>query len=821
MGKKHTNPTDHPLPSKDEIVDFIQQSHGKVGKREIARAFHIKGGQRIALKRILREMADEGLIEGNRKTMRRPGTIANVAIIEITGQDEHGDYFGKPTKWDEASEGLTPLVLIGEGKSKKATPPGIGDRVLSNIEKSNISETGYAYLARPIKVLPRDSRRLLGIYREFVHSSGRSGGEIQPIDKKQLKNWAVADADRHGAQSGELVSFEILSRGRMAAPRARIVDRLGNPKDQGLISLIAIETHGIPHQFPDHVIAELEKLPALSSDGRDDMREAPFITIDPADARDHDDAVWAMADDDPQNEGGFVVYVAIADVSYYVRPNSALDREALKRGNSVYFPDRVVPMLPELISNDLCSLREGEDRPALAVKLVFDKDGNKKIHKFQRILMKSAAKLSYDQAQAAIDGKADAKSAPLLEPILKPLWAAYAAVKKAREKRAPLDLDMPERKIIMDDKGEIKDIITPDRFDAHKLIEEFMIQANVAAAETLEKKRSPLIYRVHDTPSDEKVQSLKDFLSTLDLSFGTSGPLMARSFNGILHKAKGKEWENMVTEVVLRSQSQAEYNPENYGHFGLNLSKYAHFTSPIRRYADLIVHRALVRSLNLGDGGLHEEEAEQLVEIAQQISDYERRAMMAERETVDRLIASYLETREGAEFKGRIAGVTRAGLFVKLDDTGADGFIPISTLGNDYFIHDEDHQSLIGERTGETYHLGQRVDVRLVEIIPSAGAIRFEMISDGLAGSVPSKGRLQGRRSAGGRSSRGDKGDKKGTSFKSRREGGKTGKPAGKQNSQKSSTRKPADKSAKGSKKITGGFVKRKRISSSGQSRDK
>lgn len=746
MGKKTNQPSDRPMPTKDEILNFVQDSQGKVGKREIARAFHIKGGQRIALKRILKEMTEEGLIEGNRKTMRQPGTIPKVTIVKIVGQDKEGDYFGNPIKWDESKEGPLPLILIGEGKAHRGTPPGVGDRILANIDKVDILEIGYAYVARPIKILPKDKQRLLGIFKATTDATGRIGGEIQPIEKKQLKNWLVHPSDCNDAVDGELVSFEITSRGRTGVPRARVSERLGNPQDQGLISLIAIETHGIPNHFPEYVLNELEELPELTLENRDDLRDTPFITIDPADARDHDDAVWATRDTSSENEGGFIVIVAIADVSFYVRPGSALDEEAQRRGNSVYFPDRVVPMLPELISNDLCSLREGEERPALAVKLVFDKDGKKQSHSFQRILMKSAAKLSYDQAQAAIDGTPDEKTKPLVESILKPLWEAYAAVNKARSNRNPLNLDLPERKILMDDKGNIKDIITPSRFDAHKLIEEFMIQANVSAAQTLEQKNTPLIYRVHDQPSDEKVQSFKDFLRTLDLSFGGSGPIKAKMFNGILDQADGKEWEEMVTEVVLRSQSQAEYSPQNYGHFGLNLARYAHFTSPIRRYADLIVHRALVKALGFGDGALSDEEADRLDIVAQQISDYERRAMVAERETVDRLVASYLSSKLGADFKGRIAGVTRAGLFVKLDDTGADGFIPISTLSGDYYNHDEDHQALVGERTGEKFHLGQRVDVRLIEIIPTAGAIRFEMLSDGLEGEPSQRDRKRGSR---------------------------------------------------------------------------
>jgi ribonuclease R len=464
-----------------------------------------------------------------------------------------------------------------------------------------------------------------------------------------------------------------------------------------------------------------------------------LVTIDPPDAKDHDDAVHAEPDADPNNKGGYIVNVAIADVAFYVRPRSALDRDALTRGNSVYFPDRVVPMLPERISNDLCSLVPGEPRGALAVRMVIGNDGRKRSHTFHRVLMRSAAKLNYAQAQAAIDGRPDDTTGPLLDPILKPLYDAYAIVKKARDERDPLDLDIPERKILLKPDGTVDRVIVPERLDAHKLIEEFMILANVAAAEMLEKKTLPLIYRVHDEPTLEKVHALQEFLKTLDLPFAKSGALRPALFNRVLAQVKGHDSEPLVNEVVLRSQAQAEYSAENYGHFGLNLRRYAHFTSPIRRYADLVVHRALIRGLGLGEGALPETEtAESLSEVAAQISVTERRAMKAERETADRLIAHFLADRIGATFQGRISGVTRAGLFVKLSDTGADGLIPIRTLGSEYFNYDETRHALVGSRSGAMHRLGDVVDVRLVEAAPVAGALRFELLSEGHA---PSRGR--------------------------------------------------------------------------------
>jgi ribonuclease R len=346
--------------------------------------------------------------------------------------------------------------------------------------------------------------------------------------------------------------------------------------------------------------------------------------------------------------------------------------------------------------------------------------------------MRSAAKLNYAQAQAAIDGRPDDITGPLLDPILKPLYDAYAVVKRARDERDPLDLDIPERKILLKPDGTVDRVIVPERLDAHKLIEEFMILANVAAAEMLEKKALPLIYRVHDEPTLEKVHNLQEFLKTLDLPFAKSGALRPSLFNRVLAQVKGHDSEPLVNEVVLRSQAQAEYAAENYGHFGLNLRRYAHFTSPIRRYADLIVHRALIRGLGLGEGALPETETvETLTEVAAQISVTERRAMKAERETADRLIAHFLADRIGATFQGRISGVTRAGLFVKLSDTGADGLIPIRTLGTEYFNYDETRHALVGSRSGAMHRLGDVVDVRLVEAAPVAGALRFELLSEG------------------------------------------------------------------------------------------
>jgi ribonuclease R len=727
------------LPSKQDILDFMRTAGSRAGKREIARAFSVKGGDRVALKSLLAEMAEEGLLRGNRKGFKEHGHLPPVAVLEIVARDADGELVGEPVVWD-AAEGERPraLVLAPRGKGRSAEPAlGQGDRILARLtrlEEPDVS--GYRYEAEPIKRVPREQRRLLGIFR----TKAGGGGLIDPVDRK---------GDEDGAKQGDLVRFELSRTHRFGVPQARIVETLGNPQDQRKISLIAVHAHGIPDDFPAGVLAELQSLEPPRLESRTDLRALPLLTIDPVDARDHDDAVHAAPDGDPQNSGGFIVHVAIADVAHYVRPGARLDREAQLRGNSVYFPDRVVPMLPERISNDLCSLKEREERPCLAARMVFDRQGNKKSHTFLRGMMRSAAKLSYQEAQAAIDGKPSARAAPLLDLALKPLWSAYVLLAAARDRRAPLDLDLPERKIVLDEKGQVERVTRPERLEAHRLIEEFMIQANVAAAETLETRRAPVVYRVHDAPSKEKLTALREFLDSLGLKLPSAGSLQAGDFNRVLQRAKSMPVADLINEIVLRSQSQAVYAAENLGHFGLHLRRYAHFTSPIRRYADLLVHRSLIRALGLGAGGLADEEAARLADIAQAISDAERRAMAAERETTDRLIAAYLADRVGAQFDARISGVTRSGLFVRLRDTGADGFVPAATIGNDYWRHHEDAHALIGDRTGETYRLGDSVQVRLVEAIPTAGALRFEMLSEGKRQGPASGGLPKGRRFGG------------------------------------------------------------------------
>lgn len=730
---------DNYRPSRDEILRYIAENPDRAGKRDIAKAFALRGEDRIWLKDVLRDLQDEGLLTKERKRLARVGALPHVAVLDIFGRDADGVLLAHPT--EAIGNGEPPVIAIRVSRGGNGPTPGIGDRVLAKTFPTD-DPAGPAYTGRVMKIFEKRTDAVLGVFRVLKDGTFR----IEPVERRQPE--LVVDKEfQNGAKNGDLVEVEPARASRYGLPRAKVLAVLGSLTSEKAVSMIAIHAHDIPHIFPADVIAEAEAVKPATLAGREDWRELPLLTIDPSDAKDHDDAVFAMPDTDEKNAGGVVVTVAIADVAAYVRYGTALDREALKRGNSVYFPDRVVPMLPERISNDLCSLREGQDRPAIAVRMTFSADGHKLRHSFHRVMMKSAAKLAYQQAQAAIDGAPDDTTGPILDAVLKPLWDAYGILKRGRDTRQPLELDLPERKILLKQDGTVDKVVVPERLDAHKLIEEFMIQANVAAAETLEAKRQALVYRIHDAPSLAKQESLREFLQTLGLSLARGAQMRPNQFNGILARVRGADNEGLVNEVVLRSQSQAEYSPANIGHFGLNLKRYAHFTSPIRRYADLIVHRGLIAALGLGPGGLTQDEAERLEEVSALISATERRAMAAERDTVDRLIAAYLAERIDDRFDARISGVTKSGLFVQLPQYGADGFIPVSTLGGDYYIYDETARSLFGERTGKGYQLADRVEVRLIEVAPMAGAMRFEMLTEPkpLPGSKRSFHKAKGR----------------------------------------------------------------------------
>lgn len=708
-----------PFPSRDEILTFIRESEKEVGKREIGRAFGLDADQKVQLKKVLKELETEGVIgrTGKRRYGGAEGLPA-VAVIEIVGADVDGEVMARPQNWPTDSP--TPAIYVAPERRGPAAL-GPGERVLARLKPIS----GGEYEARVIRRLQAAPQRVLGIYLEI-----EGHGRIKPIDKRARSEFIVGSGDDGGAQPGELVWAEVRRAARpLAAKPARVVERLGHAEGARAISLITIHDHDIPTEFSPDGRRQADNAGPATMDDRVDLRDVPLVTIDGADARDFDDAVWAQPDASETNRDGWHVLVAIADVAFYVRPGDPLDRDAFARGNSVYFPDRVVPMLPEALSNGWCSLVPGEDRPCLAVHLWINRNGSVIRHQFVRAMMRSAARLTYEQVQTARDGQPDEATGHLLEPVIGPLYGAYEALAKARQERGVLELDIPERRVILDREGNVARIQFRERWDSHKLIEEFMIAANVAAAEAIEASRLPCMYRIHDQPDRDKLESLRQFLETIGLKLARGQVIRAAQFNNVLKKAERTPYARLVHEVVLRSQAQAQYAPDNIGHFGLSLRRYAHFTSPIRRYADLLVHRALIAGLRLGQGALAKEPGD-FAKIGEHLSATERRAATAERDAVDRFTAAFLAAQVGEVFSGRINGVTRFGLFVTLDDSGGDGLVPIRSLPDDYYVHDESRHQLLGRTNRLVYRLGDSVDVRLVEADAITGSLVLELISE-------------------------------------------------------------------------------------------
>jgi ribonuclease R len=697
------------LPTRQQIIDFITSSDTPAGKREIAKAFGLTAQEKIALKALLKDMADEGLIDSAPgRAFHKMGGLPKVTVLRITDVDDGGNVWAVPERWDADAAPMPKLRVRERGKRSAL---GIGDRILARTE-----EAGKGWIAHPMKQLAKGDELMLGVIRKESN-----GLWLEGVEKRERRQYPVSDAG--DAQAGDLVLAE--KAGRPPRITVRVTERLGDPFAPRSFSLIAIHEHGIPDSFADEALDEAERVAKQPlGEGREDLTHLPIVAIDPADARDHDDAVWAAPDDDPGNAGGWKAVVVIADVSFYVRPGSPIDREARRRGNSVYFPDRVVPMLPEILSAEVCSLKTGEDRAALACHLQVGKDGQLKGWRFIRAVVRIAANIAYEDAQAAIDGQLDH---PLTDTALKPLWGCWQALAKARAAREPLDLDLPERRVVLDEKGRIMSVAPRERLDAHRLIEDYMIAANVAAAKALEAKKAPVMYRVHEPPSREKLLGLKDYLETYGVKLALGQVIRPATFNHILNKIGEVDFRPQVMEQILRTQTQAYYAPANHGHFGLALGSYAHFTSPIRRYADLLVHRSLVTAYGLGPGGLTSDEAAGMERIGEAISRLERRAMEAERDTIDRYVAAYLAERVGELCEVRITGVTNFGFFATVDGIGGDGLMPVRDLGGEYFRYDETAKKLVGEQSGDEYVIGQRLTLRLAESNPVSGALRFEM----------------------------------------------------------------------------------------------
>jgi len=715
------------LPSRKQILDFIAASDQPAGKREIARAFNIRGDAKIQLKRLLNDMADEGLIESGRgRAFNQMGGVPRVTVLRIVESDDSGSVYGTPEHW----EADTPAPKLRVIEKDRRGALGIGDRVLARTE-----ERGDKHVAHPLKKLAKKQELVLGVLRQEGTRFW-----LTPVEKKERRELPVSDvAD---GEAGDLVLCEVSGRGPRVTARVDAV--LGDPFAPKSFSLIAIHKYELPHEFRQEAIDEAARVAKQPLGEREDLTHLPIVAIDPADARDHDDAIWAAPDEDEANKGGWKAIVAIADVSFYVRPDSALDKGARARGNSVYFPDRVVPMLPEELSADICSLKEGQDRAAMACHLTVAKDGTLKSWRFTRAKIRVAANIAYEDAQAAIDAANEERvdvSSPtcsmpevegpvprgLVHGALKPLWGCWRALLAARNKREPLELDLPERHVVLDEKGRITSVAPRERLDAHRLVEDFMIAANVAAARALEAKQAPVMYRVHEPPSREKLEALKDYLETFGIEFTLGQVIKPSTFNRIIERVGQSDFRPEIMEQLLRTQMQARYAPERLGHFGLALATYAHFTSPIRRYADLLVHRALVSAYRLGEGGLAPADAEKFDEVGEIISRLERRAMEAERETVDRYVAAFLADQVGQQVMCRITGVQPFGFFATVVDFGGDGLVPVSTIGQEYFRYDEKAQQLVGEETGTAYRLGQKLKLRIAESNPVSGSLRFEL----------------------------------------------------------------------------------------------
>ncbi len=715
----------HPqgLPSREQVIEFIQSSDKPAGKREIAKAFGLKGQEKIALKRLLKDMAEEGLIDGKKTAYHRMGGVPKVTVLRVV-DIEDGEAIAIPDNWAPDAPGEPPRLTMREmkGKGGKRQPAlKRGDRVLARTE-----DTERGLIAHPMKKLPARTEGLMGV----VELDGSGKAWLAPVDKRIRNSTPISDLGE--AEEGQLVIAERV--GRSERSGVRVVEVIGDPLAPKSFSMIAIAKHGIPHVFPEDTLQEAERAAklTLSEDKREDLRGLPIVAIDPADARDHDDAIWAA----PNKDGGYDAVVAIADVSFYVRPGGALDREARKRGNSVYFPDRVVPMLPEVLSADVCSLRQDQDRAAMVCHLHISNEGKVTWSKFTRAIVRIHHNIAYEDAQAAIDDGTAADN-------LKHLWGAWKLLAAAREARDPLELELPERRVQLDEHGQIAEIAVRERLDAHRVVEDFMIAANVAAAKALEEKTAPVVYRIHEPPNREKLLALRDYLATMGRKLALGQVVTPGLFNRMLKDVSDEAERVQVMEAVLRSQTQAYYGPSNAGHFGLALGSYAHFTSPIRRYSDLLVHRALVDAYKLEQPkpptglpettGLSDRDRQSLQQVTDAISQTERRAMEAERDTIDRYVAAWLSARVGEVFDTRITGVQSFGFFATVMGLGGDGLVPVSTLGRERFRHDEAAQALIGEDSGTRYAAGDRLKLKLAEANPLTGALKFVPVdSDGM-----------------------------------------------------------------------------------------
>jgi ribonuclease R len=708
--------TERPFPSAIELVEYITSQGGFVMRRDIARAFRIKGADRRHLKELLKELELKGQLERKGKSYKSK-SIDNLVVVEFVGEDPEGDLIAVPIH--DAQEDYYKSIILDLSHFKPAHF-GVGDKLVVRVSQA---DEGH-YVGKVIRKLEVEGKTLVGV----IEQMNRDRWVIRPVNRRDRNVYMADISEIPSIQDGELVEAEIVHDSSSQRPTA-IVREVLESSDfmQKKLSVIAIHTYDLPYKFPDDVLKLSERCQPPDLSDRIDLRHVPLVTIDDEDARDHDDAVWAGPDANPKNPGGWHIIVAIADVSYFVKSLDAIDFEALARSNSVYFPDQVIPMLPERLSNELCSLKPNVDRPCLAVNLYINGQGELARYDFFRTMIRSHGKLTYKDVQASIEQRPNKIDESLQAHVIPDLYRAYKVLKRAKDKRGPLDLDLPERKIVLSPEGRIESVLPRARFDSHRLIEEMMILANTAAAKLLSDKQIPTLYRVHDEPDPEKIEELRSFLKGTSVSLPKGQVMRPQNFNTILNKVADTPAAHAINELVLRSQAQAVYSPDNIGHFGLNLARYCHFTSPIRRYADLIVHRGIL-SLLEKDTAHYPYNVERLVGIGEEVSEKERRAAKAENETIDRYVAHFLEDRVGDVLEAKISGITEFAVFLTLEETGASGILPLRNLSGDYYQYDSKRHTLMGRKTKHKLTLGDRIDVRLESADLFTGGLVFSQI---------------------------------------------------------------------------------------------
>lgn len=679
------------LPSEDELIAFIENHEGTLSRRELARAFGLKDHQRAELRHLIKSLVQKGHLKNHRLGIERT-PLPKTLLVEIIDIDEKGRVLARP-----ADPKLNGSIHVLE---KEEYHHRVGDRMrVRIIDKLE----DYTYTAHCLEVLSDQKTRITGVL-----VTNRQGAFIQPTERGWPPKIPVIK-NLTSAKNGAVVLAMITDERRAFVATVETV--LGDSHDPHILSLITIHNHQLPLEFHMDALEEAHKGTVPPVDGRVDVRDIPLVTIDGENARDFDDAVFA--EPDAEHPGGWHLIVAIADVSHYVKLGSALDREAQNRGNSVYLPDRVIPMLPEALSNELCSLKPHVERACLGVHLWIDAQGRKRQHKFFRGLMRSQARLTYTLVQKAIDEPQtwDASILPL--DVVRNLYNAYACLKRAREYRGTLDIDVDEAEVQIDDAGQFTGVKLRPRFESHRIIEEFMIAANVAAAETLEQFKIGTIYRTHELPDPLKIEDLRAVLNHLKISFPKGTIDTPKALSKVLAQVKGTSLSRLVNKLVLRTQTRAVYSPDNHGHFGLNLPRYAHFTSPIRRYADLMVHHGLLTAMKLTNNAPLARP--QLERVARHITLREHQADQAERSLRERFIIHYLQKHVGARYRGIVDGVIKYGLFVELDQLPVSGFVPRELLSDDFYRFDARLNHLQGRKPQNLWQMGDLVEVEIIE----------------------------------------------------------------------------------------------------------